>query len=76
MNNITYSIDRFEGDFAVCENRQTGEFVNIPKSKLPKDAIRGSIIIYSDGIYIPDSTSTQNEQTELKNMVNNLFKKK
>lgn len=76
MNNITYSIDRFEGDFAVCENRQTGEFVNIPKSKLPKDAIRGSIIIYSDGIYILDSTSTQNEQTELKNMVNNLFKKK
>ena len=76
MNNITYSIVRFEGDFAVCENRQTGEFVNIPKSKLPKDAIRGSIIIYSDGIYILDSTSTQNEQTELKNMVNNLFKKK
>lgn len=76
MNNITYSIDRFEGDFAVCENRQTGEFVNIPKSKLPKDAMRGSIIIYSDGIYILDSTSTQNEQTELKNMVNNLFKKK
>ena len=76
MNDFTYSIDRFEGEFAVCENKQTGEFVNIPKSNLPKDAIRGSIIIYSNGIYILDNTSTQNEQAEIQNMVNNLFKKK
>lgn len=76
MNDITYSIDRFEGDYAVCENKQTCEFVNIPKSKLPKNAIRGSIIIYSNGVYTLDDTLTLKEQSEIKNIVNNLFKKK
>ena len=39
-----FTIDRFEGEFAVCENRETQEMVNIPKEKLPKGAKEGDII--------------------------------
>ena len=28
-SNISYSIDRFEGEYAICENRETKEFINL-----------------------------------------------
>lgn len=73
---LTYSIDRFEGEFAVCENRQTGEMVNIKKSLLPEGVKAGSIIKFENGNYVLDFEKTQEKQTEIKNMVNNLFNKK
>lgn len=72
----TFSVDRFEGDFAVCENRETGEFVNIPLSELPENIKQGSIIKFENGNYILDIESTKKEQEEIKNLVDNLFKKK
>lgn len=49
-------IDRFEGDFAVCE--QDGGMVDIPKSKISPDAREGDVIVMKDGIYVPDSAET------------------
>ena len=76
-NNITtFSIDRFEENFAVCENRKTGVFVNIPIIELPPNCTKGSILKFENGKYILDQNLTQKKQSEIKNMVNNLFKKK
>lgn len=72
----TFSVDRFEGDFAVCENRETGEFVNISLSELPENIKEGSIIKFENGNYILDIEATQKEQQEIKNLVDNLFKRK
>lgn len=72
----TFSIDRFEGDFAICENRNTGEMVNIPKSDLPENVKEGSILKFENGKYILDIENTKMEQQEIKNLVNNLFKRK
>ena len=72
---IFFSIDRFEGDFAICENKTTGEMVNIKKSLLPESSKEGDIIKFENGVYIIDKTATQNAQNEIKNMVNNLFNK-
>ena len=72
---IFFSIDRFEDDFAICENKTTGEMVNIKKSLLPEFSKEGDILKFENGVYIIDKNSTQNAQTEIKNMVNNLFKK-
>lgn len=70
-----FSIDRFEDDFAICENKTTGEMVNINKSILPESSKEGDILKFENGVYIIDKDATQNAQTEIKNMVNNLFKK-
>ena len=43
-----YIIDRFEGDFAVCENYDTEEIIDILKEKLPNDAKEGDIIFKDD----------------------------
>ena len=32
-----FTIDRFEGDIAVLENRDTGEMLNVSKKDLPQD---------------------------------------
>lgn len=71
-----FSIDRFEGEFAICENKETNEMVNIHKSLLPKNCKEGDILKLENGVYIIDKISTNTEQKEIKNMVNNLFKKK
>lgn len=75
LNNSTFSVDRFEGEFAVCENKKTGEMVNIKKSLLPENVKEGSIIKFENGNYILDSDATLQKQEQIKNMVNNLFKK-
>lgn len=72
----TFSVDRFEGDFAVCENRKTGEMITIHKSDLPENIKEGSILKYENGTYILDIESTKKEQEEIKNLVDNLFKRK
>lgn len=71
-----FSIDRFEGEFAICENKETSEIININKSLLPANCKEGDIIKLENGVYIIDKTITNSEQEEIKNMVNNLFKKK
>lgn len=74
--NLSFSIDRFEGNFAVCENLQTHEMINIEKSLIPKNCKTGDIIVFADGKYILDENQTKKEKEEIKNLVNNLFKRK
>ena len=72
----TFSIDRFEENFAVCENRETGELINIPLSQLQKNVKEGSILKFENGNYVLDIKATKKEQQEIKNLVDNLFKRK
>ncbi len=46
-------IDRFEGDFAVCE-QEDKKFINILKNKLPQEAKEGFCLIDNDGVYTID----------------------
>lgn len=71
-----FSIDRFEGKFAICENKETSEMVNIKKSLLPENCKVGDIIKFKNGVYLIDKITTQNEKNEIKTMVDNLFKRK
>lgn len=46
------TVDRFEGEVAVCEDRQTKRIYNIEKSKLPEKIKEGSIIKFENGKYV------------------------
>lgn len=39
-----WSIDRIEGDFALCENTVTGETCRIPLSELPQEIGEGALL--------------------------------
>lgn len=47
-------IDRFEENFAVCENQDTEEMINIERKLIPENAIEGMTIKKQGEIYLID----------------------
>lgn len=66
-------IDRFEGNFAVCENKN-GEMVDIDKSKLPKEAKEGSVLIIKGDKIEIDYDETENKKNRIKKLMDLLWK--
>lgn len=68
-----YTIDRFEGEFAVCENRETGEMINIKKENLPEKIKEGSILKLKNGKYFLDEEKEQEISDRIKQKMDNLW---
>lgn len=66
----TYTVDRIEGEYAVCED-ENGEMVNIPLSH-----IKGKV---SDGVTLTDEgecyIARKNNSTSNRELFNKIFKK-
>ena len=61
-------LDRFEGDFAVCEKKDR-TMLNVKRDKLPPEAKEGDILNINDDIITVDPAATNKR----KNTVNKLF---
>ena len=66
MNKIQLIIDRFEGDFAVCEREKPSPdkscaHVNIPRAMIDARAVEGSVIFYCETgkLFMLDSEATE-----------------
>lgn len=66
-------IDRFEGEFAVCENRKNREMVNIKISKLPIQAKEGDILILKNNKFEIDEQERINIESKIQEKVKNIF---
>ena len=67
------TIDRFEGNFAVCEQADR-TMINIPKDKIPADAKEGDIlVIEGDSIKI-DTEGTAKRKKVIDDLMNDLWK--
>lgn len=65
-------IDRFEGDFAVCE-KEDRSIVNIEKNKLPAGAQPGDVLfLHGDQISF-DLKVTKERKKHIEQMMNNLW---
>ena len=65
-------IDRFEEEYAVCED-ENKKILNINKSKIPKQAKQGDIIIYRNGTYILDKEKTLNRKKYIEELTKDLW---
>lgn len=65
-------IDRFEDEYAVCED-ENKKILNINKSKIPKQAKEGEIIIYRNGTYILDKEKTLNRKKYIEELTKDLW---
>ena len=65
-------IDRFEDEYAVCED-ENKKILNINKSKIPKQAKEGDIIIYRNGTYILDKEKTLNRKKYIEELKKDLW---
>ena len=53
-DSISLVIDRFEENFAVCENQESEEMVNIQRNLIPENAIEGMTIKKIEDKYVVD----------------------
>ena len=72
-----YIIDRFEGDFAVVEDYDTGTIKNLKRENFPKEAKDGDIINISDNNIITiDTEETKKRKEKMENLRKMLKKNK
>lgn len=72
MKKLKVIIDRFEGDLAVCE-AEDGKMVDIEKSKLPKNADVGDVIILENGHFRVDKEETDKRRKEIEELMNEVW---
>lgn len=68
-----FSVDRFEEDIAVIQNRKNGEMINVNKNELPEGIKEGSILKKVNGRYIFDEEKTKKVEEEIKNKMDDLW---
>lgn len=66
-------IDRFEGNYAVCE-KDDGNMINIEKDKISQDAKEGDVLSVTDDEIIIDEISTSERKKEIENLTKDLWK--
>lgn len=71
-----FIVDRFESNFAVCENKETGSYLDIPKAFISSEVKPGNIIKFENGLYVPDFETYSKELEEVKELANSVFKRK
>lgn len=69
-----YTLDRFEGNFAVLEDRNSKKMLDIPISNIPSNAKEGDILKLSNGSYIVDHEETKIVSDSIKQKMDNLKK--
>jgi hypothetical protein len=67
------TIDRFEGEFAVCEKADR-TMINVRKDKIPTNAKEGDVLtIEGESIRIDSGTTTKRKK-KIDNLMNDLWK--
>lgn len=72
IKNPPLVLDRYEGNYAICENRNTGKILEIPKSYISKRAKDGDILKFRHGIYQINFKETRKQKEIMKKLINNL----
>jgi len=69
-----FILDRYEGNFAICENQSTGQIVKIPKSQISPLAQDGDILKFKKSRYKIAFKETRLKKEEMKKLLNDLKK--
>lgn len=65
-------IDRFEGDFAVCE-KEDKTMIDIERSKIPDEAKEGDALLVEDNKIIIDEEETKKRVERIKDLTKDLW---
>ena len=68
-----FIVDRFEGEYAVCENTKTKEMCNIEIEKLPENIKEGNVIRFENGKYIKDEIKEKEISDRIKEKMDDLW---
>lgn len=62
---MKYVIDRFEGNYAILENQDTYEIIDVKRNELPDDAKEGSVLSFENDIYTLDIYATNQRKEDI-----------
>lgn len=65
-------IDRFEGEYAICET-EDGEMINIKIVDLPNEAKEGDVLIFNGDIFIIDNEAKEERKERIKKLMDDLW---
>lgn len=71
-----FTVDKFENNFAICENRDNGKILDIPMNFISKDVKEGNIIKLENDLYVIDNETYKSELEEVKKLAHSVFKRK
>lgn len=66
------TIDRFEGDVAVCEVG-VGVFADVPRARLPIEAREGSVVVEHNGKWELDEEAAEERKKRIQQKAERLF---
>lgn len=69
---MKYTIDRIEGEYAVCETEEKNH-ISISLEKLPASVKEGDVIISKGECYEIDHQETQARRVRIREKMRNLF---
>jgi hypothetical protein len=75
MRVIRVIIDRFEGDFAVCEKADR-KMLNIKRALVPPEAKEGDALIIEGEVITINAAETNKRKNAVSKLFSELFKKK
>lgn len=67
------TIDRFEGEYAVCE-KEDGNMINIAKSKLPSASREGDVLIMEGNDIRIDAKDTRSREKRIRKLMDDLWR--
>lgn len=70
---MDYIIDRFEGEFAVCENAETEKYQNIKKDLIKDKVCEGDIITLKNKFYYFNKEKTEERRKLISEKFNSLW---
>lgn len=68
-----FTIDRFEEDIAILEDRKTGKMVEVARDKLPNDVKEGNILNKINGKFILNDKATTKITESIEEKMNRLW---
>ena len=68
-SNTLFTLDRYEGNYAVCENRTTGEMVDIPRAMVELHAKESDILRREGQSFVVDKEATKATREEIKKLL-------
>lgn len=71
---MKYIIDRFENEFAICED-ENKKMIEIKKEDLPLNAKEGDVLNLTDGTFSIDSEETKKIREDNFDLLNKLLNK-
>lgn len=69
---MNYTIDRFEGAFAICED-EAGVMQEIERALLPPDAAEGDLLRNEDGKFVIDAQATARRRAQIRKKLESLW---